>query len=424
VLAPDFSDGINSALEFTLVEALLGRRSRRVFLGSEIPDGYFKYRSRHKILPLNEVEKMMIITAMTENTGWHNLIMRAERYAPYLSNYAGSAGGRMFPSAAGFHTSELFYTDDDGVYFVETRDAPTQAARNEHGLFDFVELLEAHRHRVRKLQDHRLELPSEVPYVEAHNTWVVNRPGTLLCIPVGDLAQHVLLMLCYMLQNGLVLTDDVNRRPIPGIERFSSIVDTTNVWPLTFVEQTCLAELTVELATSCFAGMLMLQAVGLGGWMFDGIDPFSLLGAGDVQGLGFVYAKSPDWATPNVTGLPKVFEAYTPPHVNDMREAVDKLVERKFGKGGPFNPKTPGYYKETAKVRSSAQQCSEEFKECVSWQAQYIFDTFGKFPGKIPSIFVLQYLQAQHIDLEFYDKFYQKGAYLGTHARHMDEWHR
>ncbi len=39
----------------------------------------------------------------------------------------------------------------------------------------------------------RLGVPPEVPYVEAHNTWVVNHPGTLLVIPVGDLAQHLLL---------------------------------------------------------------------------------------------------------------------------------------------------------------------------------------------------------------------------------------
>ena len=40
-----------------------------------------------------------------------------------------------------------------------------------------------------------------------------------------------------MLQNGLVLYDDVNRRAIPGIEQFSDMVDVDKVWPITFVEQ-------------------------------------------------------------------------------------------------------------------------------------------------------------------------------------------
>ena len=38
---------------------------------------------------------------------------------------------------------------------------------------------------------------------------MVNQPGTLLVIPVADLAQHVLLSLCYFLQNGAVIRDDV-----------------------------------------------------------------------------------------------------------------------------------------------------------------------------------------------------------------------
>ena len=67
-----------------------------------------------------------------------------------------------------------------------------------------------------------------------------------------------------MLQNGLVLTDDINGRSIPGIEKFKTIVDVDNVWPLTFVEQLGMAELTAELSTSCYAGALMLQAMGLG----------------------------------------------------------------------------------------------------------------------------------------------------------------
>jgi hypothetical protein len=38
-------------------------------------------------------------------------------YAPHLSNYAAAAGGRVFPSAAGFHTSQIFFTDDEGGVF-------------------------------------------------------------------------------------------------------------------------------------------------------------------------------------------------------------------------------------------------------------------------------------------------------------------
>lgn len=418
--------GLRTALEFPLVAALLGRRSRRFFRGAEIPDGVFAYQSQHQPLPLSELEKLLVVTACAGNTGWHHLIYRAERYAPHLSNYSAAAVGRTFPSSAGFHTSQVFFTDDSGVYMLENRDSAPASQRSDHGTLDLEDVLDTLRGQIRKVRDGRLPLPQEVPHLEAHNTWVVNHPGTLLVIPVGDLAQHVLLNICYMLQNGLVVTDDINGRSIPGIEQFRGIVDVEKTWPITFIEQWSLSELTAELATSCYAGMLMLQAMGLGGWMFNGIDPFSMLGAsGDdaVPGLGFRYDVDERWPYPNVTGLEGMMEGFCPPHYPGMRAAVDAVCERKFGPGGPFNPSTPGPWKDSASVRSAAQMHDEEFRACVALQAQYIYETFGKFPGTVPSIFVMQYLQAHHLDLEFYDHFYEKGAYLDTHARHMEQWH-
>ncbi len=418
--------GFGEMMKFGLVDALLGRRSRRFFMGAELPDGVFAYTSRHDPVPLSELEKLLVVAACGGNTSWHHMIYRAARYAPNLSNYACAAGGRTFPSSAGFHTSKTFFTDDKGVYILDSRDAPAFGDRDPEGCLDLEQALDAVRESIRKIGDARLSLPPEVPYVEAHNTWVVNHPGTLLVIPVGDLAQHVLAGLCYYLQNGTVFFDDINRRPIPGIRRYRHLADVDNAVPLTFLDQWSLAEVAVELAASCFAGTLMLQAMGLGGWMFDGIDPFGMLGAGgnsDVQGLGFRYDTSDRWPYPNSTGLEGVMEGFCPPHFPDMRSAVEALCHRKFGPGGPFHPDTPGPWKDSRKVRSSATVHDEEFRECVALQAQYMFDTFGKFPGTVPSIFVITYLQAHHLDLDFYDRFFEPGAYLKTHAEHMARWH-
>jgi hypothetical protein len=423
---PAMPAGFSDMLGVSLIETLLGRRSRRFFMGAEIPDGVFAYKSRYEPMPLSELEKLLVVTACGGNTSWHHMIYRAQLYAPHLANYAGAAGGRTFPSAAGFHTSMTFFTDDEGVYVLEGRDTPAAAERDENGALDLELLLDVLGSQVKKIREGRLVIPPEVPYTEAHNTWVANQPGTLLVIPVGDLAQHVLLNLCYMLQNGLVLTDDINGRSIPGIEKFKKIVDVNNCWPLTFVEQWSLAELTAELSTSCYAGTLMLQAMGLGGWMFNGLDAFSVLGArgeAHVPGLGFRADNNERWPYPNPTGLVGIMEGFCPPHYPNMRAAVEALCERKFGRGGPYHPDTPGPWKDSTKVRSAARVHDEEFRECVAIQAQYIFDTFGKFPGTVPSIFLITYLQAQHLDPEFYDRFYKPGAYLKTHAMHMSRWH-
>jgi hypothetical protein len=421
-----FPPGFNDALEFPLVEALFGRRARRFSLGTSIPDGPLTFTSRHAPMALSELEQLMVLTAAAGNTGWHYMITRSAHYAPHLSNYSAAAGGRTFPSAAGFHTSEVFFTDENGVYFFATRDAPALAERAADGALDLEALLEVHRSRIRKLADGRLHIPAAEPYMEGHNTWCANRAGSTLIIPVGDIAQHFIAILCFLVQNGYGIYDDIHREPIAGLEDFRHLVDVDNPLPLTFMEQYALTECTAELSTCCYAGVLMLQAMGLGGWMFDGIDRYTVLGASgnpDVPGLGFRYDTDERWALPNPTGLPEVFEGFCPPHYPDMRAAIDAFVQRKFGPGGPFNPDTPGPWKESSRVRGSAQVHSEEFKACVALMAQYIYDRFGKFPGTVPSIFILMYLQAHHLDLEFYDHYFNPGAYLRTHAEHVARWH-
>jgi hypothetical protein len=418
--------GLATALEFPLIEALLGRRARRFSMGSEIPDGPLQFKSDKESMPLSELEQMMVLAAATGNTGYHYMITRHARYAPHLSNYSMRAGGRTFPSAAGYHTTNFFYTDDNGVYYLPTRDTADLKQADADNNVDLKGWLERHKSRVKKLRDGRLFLPAEEPYLLGHNTWTVNRPGTTLLIPVADLAQHTIGIIAFLIKNGFCIFDDVHNEKIKGLQKFSKLVNVDSPFPLSFVEQYALSEVCAEVSTSCYAGMLMLQGMGLGGWMFDGIDRFAMLGASgnpEVPALGFRYDTDNRWSTPNPTGLEGVFEAYCPPHVPDMRAAVDKLVELKWGQGGPFNAETPGPWKDTPKVRDSAEVYSEEFKECLALQCQYIFDKFGKFPGTVPSVMILTYLQAHHLDLAFYDHHFNPGAYLQTHAEHMKNWH-
>jgi len=422
---PDLPKGLIEAANFPLIEAIHGRRSRRFAKGASIPDGPLAYTSKHEPAGLSELEQILLLTTVAGNTGWSNLIPYNRFYLPKIPNYAGAAGGRTFPSAAGFHTTEIFYTDDDGVYFFPTRDmAPSDGGRNG-GETDLRAYFDAHKTRIVKLADGRLTTPARPEHMEMHNEWCGNVPGSTFIIPVADLAQHVILSLCYLVQNGACLHDDVNNRPIPGMDKFKKLVDVKNPFPLTYIEQLALTEVTVETSTSCFAGALMLQAMGLGGWMYEGINPFSVLGASgdpEVPGLGFRFDMIPGQPLPNVTGREGVFEGHCPPHFKDMRAAVEAVVERKFGTGGPFNAKTKGPYKESDAVRSDAAPIGEEFVDCVSTMAQYVFDTFGRFPATVPPIFTMMYLQAHQLDTGFYDTHFDAGAYLKTHADHDRNW--
>jgi hypothetical protein len=423
---PSYPPGLRDAVQFPLLEALGGRRSRRFALGNSIPDGPLAFKSKHDPVPLSELEQILLLTTVAGNTGWNFLIPHNHNYLPNIPNYAAAAGGRTFPSGAGFHTTEFFFTDDNGTYFFPTRDAPSLLERGTDGELDLGKYLNAHRSRIRKLSDTRLYTPAAPQHMEMHNPWCANRPGSTMIIPVFDLAEHHLLNLCYIVQNGACIYDDINKKAIPGIERFKHFIDIENPYPLTFLEQISLTEVTVESSTACYAGMLMLQAMGLGGWMYEGINPFSILGASgdpEVPGLGFRYDIDERWPLPNVTGLSGVFEGHCPPHYKDMRAAVDAVVQRKFGEGGPFNSETPGPYQNNSKIRGSAKVHDESFKDCVTTMAQYVYDQFGRCPGTASSMFMMMFLQAHHLDLEFYDKYFKPGSYLRTHAQHMKKWH-
>jgi len=159
-------------------EMLAFGQARRSFLGAEIPDGLLAYKSRHQPVPLSELEKLLVVTACGSNTGWHHMIYRAQLYVPQLSNYSAAADGRPFPSAAGFHISKTFFTDDEGVYLLDNRDSPACADRAPDGSLPFDAVIEGVKGRIKKVREGRLGVPPEVPYVEPHNTWVVTSwPG-------------------------------------------------------------------------------------------------------------------------------------------------------------------------------------------------------------------------------------------------------
>ena len=420
VISDDERAVLAELAHFPLFAAMAGRRSRRFPVGGRIPAGALAYTSRRPVQPLSDVERALLVSVTGGVTGWNFGITHNPSYAPFLPNYSGSATGRTFPSAAGFHTSQLFFTDDTGTYLLPSRDEhPREVDSIEEWISQTAESYV-------RISDTRLELPREEPHMEGHNIWIGNHPGSLLAFPVADLAEHLMENLWFFAANGYPIVDDINGRNIPGLERFSSLPHADDPIPLSFVEQYTLTESSAELAIAANNGVLALQAIGLGGWTYDGLNRLSVLGgSGDpnAPGLGFVADDDGRWPFPNVTGLPGYFETLSPPHVPSVAAGVDKLVARKYGPGGPFHPDTQGPWSDTPKVRASALP-PDGIQEVVTVAASYIYDAFGKLPGTVPTVHVLMYLQAQHLDVDFYDEFFGAGAYLPTHAEHQARWHR
>lgn len=422
-MQPDFT-------QFPLFDAIAGRRSRRFGLGMEVPSGPLAFRSQADPVPLSELERLILSAAGTGVTGWSFGVPygpdRPEEHAHYTQRYT----GRTAPTAAGIGTPMLFATDDSGTYLTNTRDAlparPPEASGDRDSALDaMVEVVRAHTER---LSERRLDLPAASPHMLEPNLWMANAPGSTLFMPVADASEEMLGFLAIALANGAMPVDDIAGRPAGDLAPFvrSGLLQEEKRVPLSVLHSMAYEANLAEIAFIGHNIVLTMQAMGLGGLYFNGLNRWSVLGAfgdGGIEGLGFRFVHDPRWVLPNPVGLDGHFEALCPPYVANMREAVNIFVQRKFGPGGAYDPETPGPWKDAETLKAGVTPYSEEFIDCLGEVAQYIYDTYGKFPNTFTTMVLSGYVQAVHLDTDYYDAHYRPGAYLDSHKHHMERWH-
>jgi hypothetical protein len=424
------ADPLSDMLAYPLFEAVMGRRARRFGLGMQIPSGPLAFASRHEPVPLSEVERAVLIAAGTGVTGWSFGVPfgpdRPDEHAHYTLRF----NGRTAPTAAGLGTPALLSTDDDGTYLTSTRDTQPHTVTEVDGnpASAAERILEACRAHTTRLSDTRLDLPAASPHMLEPNFWMANQPGSTLFLPIGDASEQVLGFMAMAIANGNLPFDDQAGRPAGDLARFvaSGLLDDTKRVPLSVLHQMAYEGNLAELAFMAHNMVLALQAMGLGGLYFNGMNRWSILGAfaeSGIEGFGFRFVRDERWTVPNPVGLDGHYEALCPPYYPDMRAAVEAFVARKFGPEGAYDPATPGPWRDTPGVKKSVSPYSDEFVACLSEVAQYVYDTHGRFPATFSTIVLSGFVQAVHLDTEFYDTHYQPGAYLPTHAEHFSRWH-
>ena len=423
-------DALNKLLEFPLMQAIFGRRARRFGLGMKIPSGPLAYESKHDPLPLSELEQSILIAAGTGVTGWNFGVPFGPDHPKEHASYSLRFTGRTFPTAGGFGTPALLYTDDNGTYITNTRDIqPTDISEAGDNLSDAAErIISVCRENTTRLSDTRLDLPTEPPHMLEPNLWMANAPGSTLFMPIADASEQMLSFLALAMSNGNVIMDDDAGKPAGNLQSFisSGLLNDNKRVPLSVLHQMAYEGNCSEVAFMAHNIVLTMQAMGLGGLYFSGLNRWSVLGAladRGIRGMGFRFVRNESWTVPNPVGLDGIYEALCPPYYPDMRAAVEEFVKRKFGPGGAYDKDTPGPWKESKAVKGSVTPYSDEFVDCLAEVAQYIYDKHGKFPGAFSTIVVPGYVQSIHLDNEYYDAFYKPGAYLKSHADHMKLWH-
>ena len=235
-------------------------------------------------------------------------------------------------------------------------------------------------------------------------------------------------MLSILSAEGFVFVDHRTGRRFgdPGPLESEGVLDPAKAFPIEFLEQQVLGSAAAETSFMANNVMLLMQAIGLGGWLYSGINTFTVLGAFAAQGLpgyGFRFTTDPRWPTANPVGLDDLFETLAPPYVENLTDAAEIFAARKFGPGGTYDPSRPGPFRANADVKASIEHPTPELVAYVGSVAQDVFDTYGRFPGTIPTIWAGVLTQAHHADADFYERFYDDGALLETHRRHFERWH-
>ncbi len=426
-------DAVAQAWTYSLFDAILQRRARRFPLGATMPGQWQHFVSSQAPVPLDALEEALLILVGTGVSGMNlsDLPFSNAAGATLCGNTMVQFAGRVYASACATHGTELFYTNDTGVYMVpqrQVRPERIQEYTQEDDRQRLVHRLQAH---TITLQAQRLAIPRRSPALLAFNQWNVNVPGSTLFMPITDAtcAYINMLMLLFESPHRIYIYDDLNNNAEP-LKRWadSGKLNRQIPYPLSLLERSAAQQFVAVEQTVMLQNMyLALQAIGLGGWMLSAGSPLVALGGTPAPGLGFRFVTPPagrKTMLPNPVGLDGVFEAYCPPYYASMAAAVDAVVAAKWGAKGIFTGDGgPGPLQQPQWLATEVPVSSDEVVQMTKDLCQYIYSTYGRFPAQLDAMNMCMWLQAHHLEMAYYDRFVQPGAYHQAIAQHMQVWH-
>jgi hypothetical protein len=443
---------------YPLIDALTYRRARRFALGDHLQGGAFSYQSERAPIPLNLDEEAILAFAGAGVTG------RLTGELPYQPSAGPETGGgqvmmslvgRTFPSADGVATATLFLTRDDGTYYVRR---PQDVPKDEYdGLVElgrqrrFTELYE--RMRVR-LSDHRTEIARAVPYTPPFNKWSTNRPGSTYFVPVSEVTGLYLTVLFAAVGEEFAYYFHDDKDPLlrpAGLGRFAKskgghLLDDVREGRVGTIDEleTYILELCgVEQGLMIQNLLLATEALGLGSFTHYAAHRFAWTRAFGFQMKQRTFAQvlhkgffgtllmrllRKNVVIPQAVGLSHdgvaVFKPYAPPYYPTMEAAVRAFVADKFAPGtGIFRDAGPSAWRDPALIQSAIPEYSEANIQAVIAYCEYVMKHYGQFPANYGPLRTLMAVQAHHLDLSFYDRFYRAGAYTDNHVQHLARWH-
>jgi hypothetical protein len=406
---------LEKVYNYPFIEAFVRRRSRRLGLGSKIDHGPLTYKSSKEPIPLNSLETALVCYAGGGSTG----VALGDGDLTHGINAMMQWSSRTFASPCNNHQTKLLFTNDAGIYVYKPREA--QKIAEVTTLDDLKERVQDFDKEVIKVKDGRLEIPDGPPALLMLNKGMVNRPGQTVFMPIVHPSYELIDMAMTAFQYEHWNIVDDNGKPA-GTEKWVDKLKLGLKIPISVLEKNLLVGCSLEAGFMCQNIMLMAQALGLGAFPLSGFTPIIAMGGTPVtKGCGFRFTTDKK-RMPNPVGIDGVLEGYCPPYKN-MNEAVDTIIEQKFGSCGIFTTasKQIPYLNKTSvtevdKIPDDVIQCTKDF-------CNYVYESYGRFPGTVDSMSMPIWVVVHHIDIDFYGKFYPSEAVTETQRNHMADWH-
>lgn len=473
---PARSSGIDALFQYPLMSALFDRRTRRIARGTSVLADGLSYTSTNAPAPLSPLEEAVLIVS-TGITGsvTHDGPLQIPTGGNELGTPFVNALGRSASSPDNSQATSFFMINDEGIFLLKRLEGEEALQLlgglppNQADWADSDWLAAAQAVKV-KLYDQRLEFPRQFPYYLGWNKQISNRPGTTIFFPVVDCTRGYMNIILNLLtepdgQRPLWVDDWQHFKPADVVEAVEwagvelGLAGANDKIPYQVIGGLARAQdkfvnpaivLPLGLASTMRVNyeslfllqnlMLVTQAMGLGGWVHASVAPPYILERDPSKqflGLGFRMEPGKSWpdtgwppvpaSQPNPVGIDGILQGLCPPYVASMNDAVDQLLDEKYGAAGVYGDlsvfKRPYVSQDLAQdYLQSASHYSDQAVAYAKQICSYIFDTYGRFPAHCDAFHVPGvWLQVSHLELEYYQKFYNANQYT-RQSQHAAMW--
>jgi len=307
----------------------------------------------------------------------------------------------------------------------------------------------------------KTDLEAHKPPMPTFNTWASNAKGSTYFLPVLELSEIYLSILFGGLEenSGYFIVDDRNGLLPAGLanearSRGGYLNDKPSerrIFTQDYIETLASMLAAIELGAVMQNLSLMAHALGLGGWPhFAGgtawlkalrfknetLKSSRVLGLPDALALELRLAgQDQDVWSPLGLAAPDggdpLIKPYCPPFYSNMKEAVLAFVEAKFEKergrfradGNPSRWKDDPSADEVRKapnsrsIRKGIPPYSPQQIQAAVDHASYVYDRYGRFPGKFGPLTTVTAFQVHQLEEPFYQKYYRPSALNATAER-------